>query len=155
MYECRKCVEIAKEMTLTYLAYVKQDGTKVVFFVTGEEILYSRNANEKDYHTKGVAVINAFKQIKEKPDRMGTSKPEPDKPARVEPGEDNINKCKVKKAIKSFKNEKSADIDGLPLEVFKSGGNEITEYLYKFLNKIWDEEKIPTEWVKRLLVKLP
>jgi len=29
------------------------------------------------------------------------------------------------------------------------------EALYKLLNKIWREEKIPDEWKKGLLVKLP
>ena len=90
------------------------------------------------------------------------NRPEPDQPVIVEPAGvdlnikiDNIKKYEVKKAIKSLKNGKSAGIDEIPPEVFKSGGNDIIEYMYKLLNKIWQEEKIPTEWLKGLLVKLP
>ncbi|CAC5366969.1 unnamed protein product [Mytilus coruscus] len=89
------------------------------------------------------------------------NRPKPDQPVRVEPWEDlsiktdNIKKYEVKKAIKSLKNGKSAGIDGIPPGAFKSGGNEIIEHMHKFLNKTWDEEKIPTEWIKGFLVKLP
>ncbi|CAC5412375.1 unnamed protein product [Mytilus coruscus] len=79
------------------------------------------------------------------------NRPEPDQPVRVQPaGEDlnikidNIKKYEVKKAIKSFKNGKSAGIDEIPPEA-ESGGNEIIEYMYKLLDKIWQDEKIPTE----------
>ncbi|CAC5375496.1 unnamed protein product [Mytilus coruscus] len=44
--------------------------------------------------------------------------------------------------------KKCAGIDEIPPEAFKSGGNEIIEYMYKLLNKIWLEEKIPKEWLK-------
>ncbi|XP_071123142.1 uncharacterized protein [Mytilus edulis] len=88
-------------------------------------------------------------------------RPEPDQPVRVEPAGvdlnikiDNIKKYRVKKAFKSLKNGKSAGIDEIPPEVFKSGGNDIIEYMYKLLNKIWQDETIPTEWLKGLLVKL-
>ncbi|CAC5408747.1 unnamed protein product [Mytilus coruscus] len=62
------------------------------------------------------------------------NRPEPDQPVRVEPAGDdlnikidNIKNYEVKKAIKSLKNGKSAGIDGIPPEAFKSRGNEIIE----------------------------
>ncbi|XP_048775551.2 uncharacterized protein LOC125680151 [Ostrea edulis] len=57
-------------------------------------------------------------------------------------------------AIKSLKNGKSAGIDEIPSEALKAGGNEIIEYLYGLLNKIWNQECLPSEWKKGLLVKL-
>ncbi|CAC5389748.1 unnamed protein product [Mytilus coruscus] len=108
-------------------------------------------------------VNNARTRLRNKKHKTNTSsstkKPEPDQPLRVEPaGEDlyikidNIKKYEVKKAIKSIKNRKSAGIDEIPPEAFKSRGNEIIEYMYKLLNKIWQEEKIPTEWLKVFLL---
>lgn len=68
---------------------------------------------------------------------------------------DNIKKPEIKKALKSLKNGKAAGIDEIPPEALNHGGEEICEILFKLLNKIWDDERLPTEWNKGLLVKLP
>ncbi|XP_071123848.1 uncharacterized protein [Mytilus edulis] len=125
----------------------------------GVEQKRKKKKKEKENEEKG-------KQCKNKMERLNEyfvnvlNRQEPDQPERVEPAEvdlnikiDNITKYEVKKVFKSLKNGKSAGIDEKPLEVFKFGDNDIIEY--KLLNKIWQEEKIPTEWLKGLLVKLP
>jgi len=38
---------------------------------------------------------------------------------------------------------------------FKAGGHTSEEVLLDFCNRIWSEGKIPDEWKKGLLIKLP
>ena len=81
------------------------------------------------------------------------NRPEPDHPVTLEQGPDlnikvvNIKKPEIKKALKWLKNDKAAEID----EALKHGGEEICEFLFKLLNKIWDDETIPTKWNKAAL----
>ncbi|XP_052080696.1 craniofacial development protein 2-like [Mytilus californianus] len=62
MYECRKCAQIAKEMrnydiNILGISEARWNQSGVLTLETGEEILYSGNPNENDYHSKGVAVM--------------------------------------------------------------------------------------------------
>ena len=88
------------------------------------------------------------------------NRPEPDEPIDIEPGEElnirteGISRNEIKIAIKSLKSGKASGIDEIPAEALKAGGNDIIEYLWELLNKIWNQECIPSEWKKGLLVKL-
>lgn len=74
-----------------------------------------------------------------------------DQPVTLPPGEhlnikvDNIKTHEIKKTLKSLKNGKAAGNDCILHEALKYGGEEISDYLYKLLNKIWEAERIPTE----------
>jgi len=79
----------------------------------------------------------------------------------LQPGEglliktDNISQAEIRSGIKSLKIGKATEIDNIPSEAIYAGGEVSVEALYKLLNKIWREEKIPDEWKRVLLVKLP
>ena len=66
-----------------------------------------------------------------------------------------ITKEEIHKALSSFKNGKAAGPHNIPMKALKEGGTGIINHLHQLLNLTWATEKIPTEWSKRLLVKLP
>ena len=86
---------------------------------------------------------------------------EPPNPPEVEPGNDlnirtgSITRAEVRNAIKKLKNGKAAGCDNIPPEAIKGGGEVSEEVLLGFSNRIWNEEKVPEEWKKDLLIKLP
>ncbi|XP_078603943.1 uncharacterized protein LOC144877771 [Branchiostoma floridae x Branchiostoma japonicum] len=64
-------------------------------------------------------------------------------------------KTEIRTAISSLKNGKAAGADGIPPEAWKEAGNLSVEVLYPLLSRIWLEEKIPSDWRKGNIVKLP
>jgi len=61
-------------------------------------------------------------------------------------------KCR---AIRQLKNGKSRGVDNIPPEVIKAMDNISVNALHHIINRIWNEEQIPDDWRKELLVKLP
>ena len=61
-------------------------------------------------------------------------------------------KCR---AIRQLKNGKSRGVDNIPPEVIKAMDNISANALHHLINRIWNEEQIPDDWRKGLLVKLP
>ena len=57
--------------------------------------------------------------------------------------------------IKHLKNGKAAGIDNIPPEAIKAMDNIGIDTFHHLLKKIWEEETIPEDWNKGLLVKLP
>ena len=53
----------------------------------------------------------------------------------------------IQKEIKELKNNKAAGKDRLPSELFKYGGEKLAKALHWVISKIWDEEKLPEEWM--------
>ena len=49
-------------------------------------------------------------------------------------------------AIKRLKNNKAAGADGIPAELFKTGGNELLKTMHELICKIWSEECMPSDW---------
>lgn len=49
-------------------------------------------------------------------------------------------------AIRRLKNNKAAGADGLPAELFKTGGEELFRHMHQLLCKIWSEECMPSDW---------
>ena len=86
---------------------------------------------------------------------------EPLNPPEVMPSDElnirtgRITRIEIKSAIKKLKNGKAAEGDNIPPEAIKVGGDTSEEVLLSLCNRIWDEEKIPEEWRKGLLIKLP
>ena len=82
----------------------------------------------------------------------------PDIPPATKPLEVNTGpptKQETIKAIKSLKAGKAAGPDGIPPEALKADIQTSTDMLHPLLLKIWETEKVPEEWKKGLLVKLP
>jgi hypothetical protein len=61
----------------------------------------------------------------------------------------------IMKAIKSMKSRKAAGIDGIQAELLKVDIHTATVTLHGLFKDIWEENKIPEDWAKGLIVKLP
>lgn len=59
------------------------------------------------------------------------------------------------KAIKSLKSSKAVGPDSIPPEALKADIQTSTDMLHPLLDKIWEQERVPEEWKKGQLVKLP
>ena len=51
----------------------------------------------------------------------------------------------LRKAIKTAKQGKAAGPDGIPAEIFKHGGDELTQKLLDLFQKIWESETLPAD----------
>ena len=87
---------------------------------------------------------------------------EPLNPPEVEPNDDELNiktgsitRIEIKNAIKKLINGKAAGCHNIPPEAIKAGEDTSEEVLLDLCNRIWSEEKMPEEWKKSLLIKLP
>ena len=60
----------------------------------------------------------------------------------------------VKEALKTLKNGKAAGNDGISPELLKYGRSALAEPIFELLSRVWDEEKVPSEWSKAVIVKL-
>ena len=52
----------------------------------------------------------------------------------------------VRIAIKRLKNNKSAGLDNLPSELFKSGGEKVVDHIHQIVVKIWNQESWVSQW---------
>ncbi|XP_073817543.1 uncharacterized protein [Musca autumnalis] len=59
----------------------------------------------------------------------------------IPPGQD-----EVKTAINRLKNNKAAGADGLPAELFKTGGDALIRCMHQLVSTIWQEERVPDDW---------
>ena len=62
---------------------------------------------------------------------------------------------KIRRAIAKMKNNKAAGCNGIPGEFFKVGIEENTKIMAKLFEKVWVEERVPAEWLKGNICKLP
>lgn len=82
----------------------------------------------------------------------------PDIPLAEEPLNISIDpptKAEIIKAIKSLKTGKAPGPDGIPPEALKANTATTAEMLHPLLAKIWEQEKVPVDWKRGYLVKLP
>ena len=64
-------------------------------------------------------------------------------------------KVKISRALKKLKDRKMPRPDGIPPEALKADPITATYMLHHLFLKIWEQEKVPTEWKNGYLVKLP
>ena len=64
-------------------------------------------------------------------------------------------KAKTVRALKQLKNGKAAGPDGIPPEVLKLNSITTAEMLHPYFLKIWEAERVPSEWKHGYLMKLP
>lgn len=64
-------------------------------------------------------------------------------------------RTEIQRAIKQLKNGKAAGMDNIAPEALKVDMGTSVEILFPLFKKIWEEEKIPSDWKKGLLIKLP
>ena len=53
----------------------------------------------------------------------------------------------IQQEIGKLKSNRAAGKDRLPEELFKYGGEKLDRGLHWVISKIWDEEKLPEEWM--------
>ena len=56
------------------------------------------------------------------------------------------NRKEVDEAIARLKNNKSAGTDEIPAELLKEAGATFKDYFHQLIVKIWNEERMPTDW---------
>jgi len=57
----------------------------------------------------------------------------------------------VQAEIGKLRNNRAAGKDELPSELFKHGGEALTRAMHWVITKIWDEEKLPQEWLEGVI----
>ena len=62
---------------------------------------------------------------------------------------------KVKEGLKDLANKKAAGLDLIPAELLKCGGEVICCKLTCLVNIVWPSSKVPDEWKRSAIVKLP
>eukprot|EP00061_Rhincodon_typus_P006937 g28082.t1 len=53
--------------------------------------------------------------------------------------------AEVAASVRHMKNGKVAGVDGIPAEIYKLGGAELTHHLHQLFLKIWDKEEIAAD----------
>ena len=66
-----------------------------------------------------------------------------------------ITKIEIRDALKSLKRGKAAGIDDLPAELLKIDLTLTTDKLYTLINYIWEKERVPLDWKRGILIKVP
>ena len=65
-----------------------------------------------------------------------------------------INREEVQVVLKGMKHGKAMGPDGMPVEVWKSLGEEWVDMLLDLLQKIFEQEKMPEEWRDSMIVPI-
>ena len=66
-----------------------------------------------------------------------------------------IREAEVKQALKKTKIGRTPGIDGIAAELYKAESDVAVKELTRLFKRIWHEEKIPDQWKKGLIVKIP
>ena len=61
----------------------------------------------------------------------------------------------IRRAVGNMKNGKAAGIDSIAVEMLKADADTTTNVVHELFQKIWDQEEIPDDWSRSLIVKLP
>ena len=62
---------------------------------------------------------------------------------------------RVRRAIHTLKNGKAAGPDDIPAEALKAAPYTSAAMVWKIIERIWKQEKVPQDWKEGFLVKLP
>uniref|UniRef100_A0A8D8YAF2 Craniofacial development protein 2 n=3 Tax=Cacopsylla melanoneura TaxID=428564 RepID=A0A8D8YAF2_9HEMI len=65
-----------------------------------------------------------------------------------------VSREEIEKALKKMKNGKAVGVDGIPVEVWKCLGEEGIDILWDLMMKCMDQERIPNEWRKSVMVPI-
>ena len=68
---------------------------------------------------------------------------------------DPIRREEIRKAIKQLKNSKAPGCDDILAELLKADLETTSEVLFVLFSHIWQEEQIPDDWHRGLIVKIP
>ncbi|XP_037028700.1 uncharacterized protein LOC119068940 [Bradysia coprophila] len=60
----------------------------------------------------------------------------------------------VSAAISSLKNNKASGPDNIPAELLKMGGEELAKVIYELVERIWNNESLPDQWLEGAILPL-
>lgn len=66
-----------------------------------------------------------------------------------------IKEAEVRQALRKTKSGRTPGTDGIPAELYKADSDVAVKELTRLFNRIWHEEKVPDQWKKGLIVKIP
>ena len=66
-----------------------------------------------------------------------------------------ITREEITRALKSLKSGKSGGKDGITAELLKADPVTTVNYLERMFKAVWEHEKVPADWNKGLIVKIP
>ena len=66
-----------------------------------------------------------------------------------------ISRAEIQRAEKKLKSGEAAGPDGIPAEALKLDPAISADILHSLLNDIWNQELVPADWGKGLIVQLP
>lgn len=61
----------------------------------------------------------------------------------------------VEDAINKLKKNKSPGVDGITAEMLQAGGENLKHKIYVLCTRAWDEETIPEQWGRSILIPIP
>ena len=96
-----------------------------------------------------------FMEVLNRPDPETVAEVVGDSDINEEIEEGPVSKLEIKNAIKDMKNGKAAGIDNITVEMMKAKIDTTVDVLHDLLSLIWEEERVPEDWCKGLIVKLP
>lgn len=152
----KKCEEVEK--------YKKQNDTRKLF-QTVKEICGQFEAKTSIITDKRGKVIEGKEQVKnrwkeyfEELYRLDECK-ETDilkelKATNKEEGLENFTEEEVRMAIKALKSRKAPGVDNITAEILQAGEEHTTKIFHNLCNKIFEEENIPDEWGKAVIVPI-
>ena len=93
-----------------------------------------------------------FQEVQNRPPRTNPPSIERGQVLKIKTGP--ITKTDVTTATKHLKNGKAGGIDNIPPDAIKALDNISISNFHNLLNMIWEEEQVPDDWTKGILVKL-
>ena len=66
-----------------------------------------------------------------------------------------VTREEVERAVKKLQNGKAADDDRKVVELVKSGGETMMDWLVELIQEVWKTSRVPQEWKPATLVPLP
>ena len=64
-------------------------------------------------------------------------------------------KAEIHTVLKEMKNGTGGGVDSRTIEILKAYLDTSVDVLYHLLHKVWEQEQIPEDWQRGLIVKLP
>ena len=66
-----------------------------------------------------------------------------------------ITKGEIRSALRDMKSGKAPGIDSITADLLRVDTDTTVQVLHELFNKIWEEESVPEDWLRGLIIKLP
>ena len=64
-------------------------------------------------------------------------------------------KSEISRAMQQTNSRKAAGLDGIPVELFKAGGDATLDRLHEICTLVWETGEWPQDWTESVFVPLP